>query len=116
MNRGVVGMVLACVLAAGVVEPALGQEVRRVTLDEALGLARRHNPTLEQALSAVEVAEFNRLNAWGQFLPNLSLSYSTTIRRAGAWTRRGRRSQRRVIQRSWAGVWTYFRDFGGSRI
>ena len=75
MNRSVVGMVLACVLGAGVVEPVVGQEVRRVSLDEALSMARRHNPTLEQAQSAVEVAEFNRLNAWGQFLPNLSLSY-----------------------------------------
>ena len=76
MNRGVVvGLVLAGVLVSGVSEPVLGQDARRVTLDEALNLARRHSPTLEQAQSAVEIAEFNRLNAWGQFLPDLSLSY-----------------------------------------
>jgi len=68
-------LAVLCVLVAGVVEPAVGQEARRVSLDQALGLARRNNPTLEQAQSAVEIAEFNRLNAWGQFLPDLSLSY-----------------------------------------
>lgn len=74
MNRGVVGLVLIMVLAS-VVEPLGAQEARRVTLEEALGLARRNSPTLEQAQSAVEIAEFGRLTAWGQFLPDLNLSY-----------------------------------------
>jgi len=74
VNRGVVGLVLLVVLAS-VVEPLGAQEARRVTLEEALGLARRNSPTLEQAQSAVEIAEFGRLTAWGQFLPDLNLSY-----------------------------------------
>jgi len=74
VNRGVVGLVLIMVLAS-VVEPLGAQEARRVTLEEALGLARRNSPTLEQAQSAVEIAEFGRLTAWGQFLPDLNLSY-----------------------------------------
>ena len=76
MNRGVVGLVIGLVLSGGVVSPLGAQEgARRVTLEEALTLARRNNPTLEQAQSAVQIAEYNRLTAWGQFLPDLNLSY-----------------------------------------
>jgi outer membrane protein TolC len=53
-----------------------GQEaVRQVTLEQALDLAERNNPALEQSASAVEMAGYQELSAWGQFLPNVSLSY-----------------------------------------
>jgi outer membrane protein TolC len=55
---------------AGAQEP-----VREVTLEEALGLAELNSPSLEQAYSLVEVARYERLSAWGQFLPDVGLSY-----------------------------------------
>jgi len=69
---------VACSVAVLLVEVggAVGQEgERRVTLEQALELAERNNPSLEQSASAVEMAGFQELSAWGQFLPNLSLSY-----------------------------------------
>ena len=67
---------MSCVLVALGWGEARGQEaVRQVTLEQALELAVRNNPTLEQSASAVEIAGFQELSAWGQFLPNLSLSY-----------------------------------------
>jgi outer membrane protein TolC len=51
------------------------EAVRQVTLEEALGLAERNNPTLEQSASSVDIAGYQELTAWGSFLPNLSLSY-----------------------------------------
>jgi outer membrane protein TolC len=76
---GVVALV-GVVLLAG---EARGQEwewdpgtgAREVTLAEALGLARENAPALEQRLSQLEVAKYGELTAWGQFLPDLSLSY-----------------------------------------
>jgi outer membrane protein TolC len=59
-----------------VVGPAAGQEmVRQVTLEEALRLAERNSPTLEQSASLLEVSRYTELNAWGQFLPDLGLQY-----------------------------------------
>jgi outer membrane protein len=76
---GVVALVGVVVLAG----EARGQEwewdpgtgAREVTLAEALGLARENAPALEQRLSQLEVAKYGELTAWGQFLPDLSLSY-----------------------------------------
>jgi len=64
-------------LAVLAVVPGLrGQETaRQVTLTEALSLAERNNPSLERSWSAVEIAGYQELTAWGSFLPNLSLSY-----------------------------------------
>jgi outer membrane protein TolC len=49
--------------------------VRAVTLEEALELARNNAPTLEQSASALEIARYGELTAWGAFLPSASLSY-----------------------------------------
>ena len=65
--------VLPVFLAVPVVEAQ--EAVRQVTLEEALGLAERNNPNLEQSASSVEIAGYQELSAWGQFLPNLNLSY-----------------------------------------
>jgi outer membrane protein TolC len=48
---------------------------REVTLPEALSLARENAPALEQRMSQLEVAKYGEMTAWGQFLPDLSLSY-----------------------------------------
>jgi len=65
------------VLLVLLASPEVGAQeaVRQVTLAEALGLAERNNPGLEQSASSVEIAGYQELSAWGQFLPNLSLSY-----------------------------------------
>ena len=52
-----------------------GVEARGVTLTEALELARVNAPALEQRASQLEVAKYGEMTAWGQFLPDLSLSY-----------------------------------------
>jgi len=73
-------MLLVVGLGLGVGE-ARGQEwdpgtgAQEVTLEEALTLARENAPALEQRLSQLEVAKYGELTAWGQFLPDLSLSY-----------------------------------------
>jgi outer membrane protein TolC len=69
--------VAMAVLPVFLAVPEVGAQelVRKVTLEEALGLAERNNPNLEQSASSVEIAGYQELSAWGQFLPNLSLSY-----------------------------------------
>jgi len=69
--------VAMAVLPVFLAVPEVGAQdlVRKVTLEEALGLAERNNPNLEQSASSVEIAGYQELSAWGQFLPNLNLSY-----------------------------------------
>jgi len=80
-------MVTGFLLGAGV-GPAPAQErdapadvgaafdgVRAVTLEEALELARANAPTLERSASALEIARYGELTAWGAFFPSASLSY-----------------------------------------
>ena len=50
-------------------------EARPVTLSEALEMARVNAPALAQRASQLEVAKYGEMTAWGQFLPDLSLSY-----------------------------------------
>ncbi len=51
-------------------------QARAVTLEEATEMALRRSPALEQARASVEVAEFDRLGAYGSFLPRLNLGYN----------------------------------------
>lgn len=53
----------------------LPQGTRRLSLEEAIEIARRRSPALDQARAAVEQRQFDRLNAFGSFLPDLSLNY-----------------------------------------
>ena len=52
-----------------------GDAFRPITIDEAVEAARRRNPALQQAYSAIEQAEHNRLGAYGQFLPSVNMSF-----------------------------------------
>ncbi|MFW6010769.1 MAG: TolC family protein, partial [Gemmatimonadota bacterium] len=47
----------------------------RVGLDQAIQTALENNPSLREAASNLDVAELDRLNAIGDFLPSLSLGY-----------------------------------------
>ena len=49
--------------------------VRQITVDEAVEIALRRNPGLLQAYSAIEMAEHNRLSAIGQLLPSVNMSF-----------------------------------------
>jgi outer membrane protein TolC len=74
--RNATRAVLGVMLVPAVVSVAGAQEmVREVTLEEALAMAERNNPSLEQSASSVEIAQYQELSAWGQFLPNLDLRY-----------------------------------------
>lgn len=53
-------------------------QAQEVTLEDAVELAMRRSPTLEQARAAVELAEFDRLGAYGGFLPRMNLGYGYT--------------------------------------
>lgn len=59
--------------------PATGQEAdgpRRVGLDEAVDVALANSPALTRSRSAVNRARYDRTDAFGNFLPDLSLGYS----------------------------------------
>ncbi|WP_420633884.1 TolC family protein [Candidatus Palauibacter sp.] len=49
--------------------------VRAITVDEAVEIALRRNPTLLQAFSSIEMAEHNRLSAFGQLLPSVNMNF-----------------------------------------
>ncbi|MBT8462699.1 MAG: hypothetical protein KJO44_09290, partial [Gemmatimonadetes bacterium] len=66
--RVVMAVLPALLLAPGV---EAQEAVRQVTLEEALGLAERNNPSLEQSAANVDIAGYQELTAWGSFLPNL---------------------------------------------
>ena len=58
--------------AAAAQEPGQ-QPLRRVTLAEAVDVALRNNPALQQSASDMQVARANRTVSYGNFLPNISL-------------------------------------------
>jgi outer membrane protein len=82
-----VAAVFAAVSLASAV-PASGQDrdvtvvgsdsVRLVTLDQAVRIARALNPELRVAEANVDVAEYNRLDAWGNFLPTFDAGFGYT--------------------------------------
>ncbi len=51
---------------------------RRLSLDEAVEIALRRSPELEQARAELQRAEQDRLGAYGTFLPDVSLGYGYT--------------------------------------
>src|SRR5207248_1811786 len=67
-------MVLLTVLAHG----RLVAQERTVTLEEAIRLAERTQPTVVQAEGQVRTAAAQRRNAWGNFLPSLTASSSAS--------------------------------------
>lgn len=70
-------LVVAGALAAAA-GPAVAQHQtgpRRVTLDEAVRIALRNNPGRAQSAAGVDQARAGRLDAYGDFLPNIDLGY-----------------------------------------
>ncbi len=75
--RGVALAAAALFMGAAPV-PAQQQEERpamQITLEEAIRLALRNNPGLEQSRADVQIAEYNRLDSYGAWLPSVSLGY-----------------------------------------
>jgi len=52
-----------------------GPAARQLSLDEALEVAMRNNPSLRQSKASLDVARYQRLAAYGSFLPSLSAGY-----------------------------------------
>ena len=82
MRAAAVGVGLGLVVIAGVggvaAQSASGdQEVTVLTLREALERASQFNPQYRQALNRMELEGPQRREAWGAFLPRLTLSYGT---------------------------------------
>ena len=74
------GLLLGLLLAvAPGSQPAWGQEGPVLTLEEALSLAREHNPDFRMAQNDLELSAAGRKEAWGAFLPSLDLSMSTRL-------------------------------------
>ena len=71
------GMLFAAATTPGTVagQVQATDNVRAITVDEAVAIALRRNPTLLQAYSAIEMAEHNRLSAFGSLLPSLNMSF-----------------------------------------
>lgn len=68
----------AIVLASVVIPTGLSAQAdtfRPITLDEAIEIALRRNPTLAQSRTSIETSRNDRLGAVGQLLPSLNLSY-----------------------------------------
>ncbi len=55
------------------------QEGTVLTLDDALARAREHNPDYRMAQNEMELSATGKREAWGAFLPNLSISMSSGL-------------------------------------
>lgn len=60
-----------------------GASPRRVTLDQALRLAERHNPTLREAAADLDASRADRLRAVGAFLPDVRAGYGFSTSSTG---------------------------------
>jgi len=69
-SGGIAAGALSVLLAGS----AAGQEVRRVTLDEALRLSWLNSPVTVSAETVVQNAEASRLEMYGSFLPSFNVS------------------------------------------
>lgn len=86
-SRDAVGRGMLVVMAAGVAlaggqrvgaqEMATEGEVTVLTLQEALRRAAEHNPRYRQEVNRMDLAEPQRREALGRFLPDLTFSYGT---------------------------------------
>jgi outer membrane protein len=71
----VAAALVVCAGEAGAQQPVGERPPLQVTLDEAIRLALRNNPGLDRSRSNLQIAENNRLNTYGDFLPSVSLGY-----------------------------------------
>jgi TolC family type I secretion outer membrane protein len=69
-------MTIALAVALLATPARAAAQVRAISLDDALELALRANPTMVQARSQLDVAHASRREAWGGWLPDLSGSSS----------------------------------------
>ena len=90
MSRFVMRWILPTLMLAVVAPAARAQEVpARLTLEDALRIARTHNPAFRQATNAVEVAEAQERQRWGAMLPSLSASLGFSGSNSRSLTGRG---------------------------
>ncbi len=75
----VAAVTLACAaapIAARAQEPAIPTGPRVLTLEDAVSLARRNNPSVVQSANEVQLADVSVRSAYGDLLPNLNVSNS----------------------------------------
>ena len=73
--RGALALVAVFACVSGPTRASAQQpDVRRVSLDQAMRLAWENNPVTIAAETGVQTAEASRLEAWGSFLPSLTVN------------------------------------------
>jgi outer membrane protein TolC len=96
MERRMLCLAVAAATAfAGRARPAAAQEVRTVTLAEALQLAGRDQPGVVQARQNVRIAQAGERVAFGAFLPTITASAGSTT--SGSGTTRIDQASGRVL-------------------
>ncbi|MBI2401646.1 MAG: TolC family protein [Gemmatimonadetes bacterium] len=75
----------ALLLVGLAVTPRLAAQERTVTLDEAIALALRAQPTIIQAQGDLDVAYAGKREAFGSYLPTLSASSSLSQNSSNRW-------------------------------
>ena len=80
LQLAVAACALACAVGGAATEAAAQAGTGSVlTLRDALARARVHNPEYRQALNRIELEGTQLRQAWGAFLPDLRLNYSTGL-------------------------------------
>ena len=59
--------------------PATGQEGPVLSLDEALDRAVQNSPDYRRAVNNLELSDAERMQAWGAYLPTLSIGTNTGV-------------------------------------
>lgn len=70
---------MALPLVFTMASPVFGQSGTVLTLEDALGRAQQHNPDYRIARNELELSQTGRREAWGAFLPSLSLTAGTGV-------------------------------------
>jgi len=60
---------------AGTLPQTSGPEARRLTLEQAIQIAMQNNPALKQSQANLDQSRYQRLAAYGNFLPSVNASY-----------------------------------------
>jgi outer membrane protein len=88
ITRALAGMIGATLLMLGFAATASAQAPQRVapatlTLEEAVGLARQHNPDIQVQRNAQSASDWAVREAYGSLVPNLSVSTGAQVQAAG---------------------------------
>jgi len=86
-TRGCAAVAGFVALWLGPAAPVAGQET--LTLEEALAIAARHSPALQQARNLERTAAAERLGSWGALLPSATATSGFSVTRTRSFTATG---------------------------